>query len=112
MLQRDIIGAMRSILVQIIPIVSLCWLIAYQDLSLQLFLLATEGTHKGRNQLSTPWLYYRISIILRVPIIETLVSIAHRAYAFIDKILKKIVQIFDWLAKLVTNFYTDYPLGM
>ena len=43
---------------------------------------------------------------------ETLVSITHHAYAFIDKILKKIVQIFEWLGKLVTNFYMDYLLSM
>ena len=43
---------------------------------------------------------------------ETLVSIAHHAYAFIDKILKKIVQIFEWLGKFVTKFYTNSPLGL
>ena len=42
---------------------------------------------------------------------ETLVSIAHHACAFIDKILKNIVQIFEWLGKFVTKFYTNSPLG-
>ena len=45
-------------------------------------------------------------------LLETLVSIAHHAYAFIDKILKKIVQIFEWLGKFVTKFYTNSPLGL
>ena len=26
--------------------------------------------------------------------------------------MKKIVQIFEWFGKFVTNFYTDYLLGM
>ena len=45
-------------------------------------------------------------------LLETLVSIAHHAYAFIDKILKKIVQIFEWLGKFVTKFYMNSLLGL
>ena len=43
---------------------------------------------------------------------KTLVSIVHIAHAFIDKILKKIVQIFEWLGKFVTKFYTNSLLGL